>query len=216
MLMNWKYSLCENWLTKELLRCTFTFFSSQVRVLQSQITPLFQANYTEQVHHYPVANITHVYLPPSFSQECFGPRVTPEDAMVACALQGGRWNIQKWHIFIKRLFIPTSLFELVCSLESPQFFINNSKVIVYVVALSADKVLSNSLPQLCLNPDVLFYFTRYSTMSHKVETGTENQAGVFYILHLNKMFYHRWCEKGDDILRNILHPTPKGGKRYCF
>lgn len=76
--MNLKYSLCENWLTKGLLCCTFPFFSSQVRVLQSQITVLFQANYIEQVHHYPVLNITHVYLPPSFSQECFKPRASPE------------------------------------------------------------------------------------------------------------------------------------------
>lgn len=76
--MNLKYSLCENWLTKGLLCCTFTFFSSQVRVLQSQITVLFQGNYIEQVPHYPVPNITHVYLPPSFSQECFRPRATPE------------------------------------------------------------------------------------------------------------------------------------------
>lgn len=43
----------------------YIFFSSQVRVLQSQITVLLQANYIEQVPHYPVANITHVYLPPS-------------------------------------------------------------------------------------------------------------------------------------------------------
>lgn len=43
----------------------YIFFSSQVRVLQSQITVLSQANYIEQVPHYPVANITHVYLPPS-------------------------------------------------------------------------------------------------------------------------------------------------------
>lgn len=74
-LMNLTYSLCGKWLTKGLLCCRFPFFSSQVRVLQSQITALFRANYIEQVHHYPVVNIIHVYLPPSFSQARFKPRV---------------------------------------------------------------------------------------------------------------------------------------------
>lgn len=91
--MNLKYSLCENWLTKGLLCSTFTFFSSQVRVLQSQITALFQANYIEQVHHYPVLNITHVYLPPSFSQGCFKPRAPRERAE---GTRGNRGSRRMW------------------------------------------------------------------------------------------------------------------------